>query len=84
MAGQGRRISDKDIRKLIHLLSSTEMTIKEIMERTGYSRAAVAAINRRFQIREYNGLRSSWSKADLDAAKIAQYLSEGLDKKKLS
>jgi hypothetical protein len=60
MAGQGRYMPVESIRRVIHLLSSTEMTLKEIAERMSCSRSVVVSINRKFQIRAYNGLRSSW------------------------
>jgi len=61
MAGQGRHISGETIRQMIYLLSSTEMTVSEIAERTGYSKSTVLTINRKFQVRKYKGLRTSWS-----------------------
>ena len=60
MAKQGSPLSETELRRIIHLLNSTEMTISEIALRMGCSRSAVAAINRRFQIRDYAGLRSVW------------------------
>jgi hypothetical protein len=42
------------------LLGNTDMTIPEIAQRMSCSRSAVAAINRKFQIRKYQNLRSSW------------------------
>jgi len=36
------------------------MTLLNIAERTGRSHAAIAAINRRYQVREYGGRRSTW------------------------
>jgi DNA-binding MurR/RpiR family transcriptional regulator len=60
MSGQGRFFSDETLRRIIHLLASTDMTIKEIAERMVCSRSAVVSINRKFQIRSYAGLRSRW------------------------
>src|SRR5215472_12613685 len=64
LAGQGRYISEESIRQIIHLLSSTEMSAREIAERMSCSRSTIFSINRRFGVRHYNGLRSSWSKGD--------------------
>jgi hypothetical protein len=58
----------ESIRRVIHLLSSTEMTVSEIAERMACSRSTVVAINRRFQVRAYNGLRSSWMKVSKKSA----------------
>ena len=60
MAGQGRVMLADDVRKIVHLLSSTEMTVTEIAERMGCSKSAVIAINRKFQVRKYNGMRTQW------------------------
>jgi hypothetical protein len=58
-------MSENGIRQIVHLLSSTEMAVSEIAERMSCSRSTIISINRRFEVRQYNGLRSSWSKADL-------------------
>jgi hypothetical protein len=60
MAVQGKAFSDLELHRIVDLLRSTEMTIGEIAQRMRCSRSAVASINRRFQIREYAGLRSVW------------------------
>jgi hypothetical protein len=60
MAIQGKAFSDAELHRIVQLLQSTEMTIGEIAERMRCSRSAVASINRRFQVREYGGLRSAW------------------------
>jgi hypothetical protein len=60
MAGQGRIMCEQEVRQITHLLSSTDMTLGEIAERMSCSKGTVISINRKFQVREYNGLRSSW------------------------
>jgi hypothetical protein len=60
MAKQGSPLSETELRRIIHLLNSTEMTISEIAQRMGCSRSAIASINRRFRVRNYAGLRSVW------------------------
>lgn len=60
MAKQGSPLSETELSRIVHLLNSTEMTISEIARRMGCSRSAVAAINRRYQVRDYAGLRSVW------------------------
>jgi hypothetical protein len=67
MAGQGHYISSETIQQVIHLLNSTEMTIREIAERMSISKSAVFAINRRFHVREYDGLRTRWRNANAPA-----------------
>jgi IS30 family transposase len=64
MAGQGCRMREEEVRQVIRLLSSTEMTIGEIAERMSCHRSTVISINRRFQVREYNGRRSRWVKVE--------------------
>jgi hypothetical protein len=63
-------MSEEGIRQIVHLLSSTEMALGEIAERMSCSRSTVISINRKFEVRQYNGLRSSWSKGVLDSAEV--------------
>jgi hypothetical protein len=58
---QGSFLSEIQIRRIISLLSTTEMTIPQIAERMQCSRSAVASLNRKFQVREYQGRRSCWT-----------------------
>ena len=60
MAKQGSPLSDTELRRIIQLLNTTDMTIGQIAQRMGCSRSAIASINRRFQVRDYAGLRSVW------------------------
>jgi ribosomal protein L10 len=43
------------------------MTIREVAERMSISKSAVFAINRRFHVREYDGLRTRWRNANAPA-----------------
>jgi hypothetical protein len=60
MAGQGNPMHEGQIRTVLSLLASTEMTIPEIAQRMGCSRSAIAAVNRKYQVRQYRGRRSTW------------------------
>jgi hypothetical protein len=60
MAGQGNPIQEAQIRTVIHLLATTDMTIPEIAMRMGCSRSAIVSVNRKHQVRQYQGRRSSW------------------------
>jgi hypothetical protein len=68
MAGQGQAMPVESVRQVIHLLTSTEMTVKEIAERMSCSTSVVHSINRKFQLRAYNGQRSSWMKVTKQSA----------------
>ena len=68
MAIQGKAFSEAELHKILHFLRSTEMTIGAIAERMRCSRSAIASINRRFQIREYAGLRAIWKNRRHDHA----------------
>jgi DNA-binding CsgD family transcriptional regulator len=65
MARQGRVLHENEVSRIVSLLASTDMTIKEIADRFGCSRSAVTAINRKFQVRLYLGRRSSWAVSTL-------------------
>jgi hypothetical protein len=58
---QGNALSQSEIRTIISLLKSTDMSIGDIAERMTCSRSAIAAVNRRFNVRDYAGQRSHWS-----------------------
>jgi hypothetical protein len=61
MARQGCSLQDSEIRRIIQLLASTDLSLMDIAQRTGRSHAAIAAVNRRFQVRHYGGRRSTWA-----------------------
>ena len=62
MAGnQGRRFSEQEIARIKRFLAETERTITEIATRIGCSKGPVVSINRRFDIRQYNGKRACWA-----------------------
>jgi hypothetical protein len=63
VARQGCALQESEIRRIVSLLASTDMSLLDIAQRTGCSRGAIAAINRRYQVREYAGHRTSWALA---------------------
>ena len=67
MSRQGCSLQDSEIRRIISLLASTDLSLMDIAVRTGRSHAAIAAVNRRFNVREYRGRRSSWALNPVDA-----------------
>lgn len=68
MTGRGRIMAQESVQRIVHLLASTEMTVTEIAERMACSKSVVITINRRFQVRAYNGLRTRWVRLDRKAA----------------
>jgi predicted DNA-binding protein YlxM (UPF0122 family) len=66
MPKQGRVFTDEQLRRIVNLLSTTDLAIPQIAERMQCSRSAVVAINRKFGIRQYGGRRSSWSQLEHD------------------
>jgi len=61
MARQGRSLTEAQVQKIIHLLTSTDMSICDIARRMGCSHSVIVAINRKFRIRHYAGLRREWT-----------------------
>jgi hypothetical protein len=55
MARKGSFLDESEVRKIILLLSTTEMTIADISERMGCSRGVVSGINTKYQIRKDAG-----------------------------
>jgi predicted transcriptional regulator len=60
IAKKGYALSKYEIRKIVELLTSTEMTTYEIASRMGCSQRTVVNINREYQVRKYAG-RRKWS-----------------------
>ena len=62
MALQGRAFTQDEIQRIASLLANTDMTITEIAARMGCSRSAVLTVNRKRQVRTYDGNKSTWRK----------------------
>jgi len=58
---QGRYFSEGELKRIVMLLRESEMSLPEIADRMRCSRSAVASINRKYQVRRYDGRRSQWS-----------------------
>ena len=57
---QGRHLDPAELERIVSLLRNSELTLSEIAARMQCSRSAIAAVNQRFQVRRYQGLRSEW------------------------
>ena len=68
---QGRYFSEGELKRIVMLLRESEMSLPEIADRMRCSRSAVASINRKFQVRRYEGRRSQWS-LNGDAADVQE------------
>jgi len=60
MARKGQFFDHEEIDRIISLLATTDMSIKEIAERMACTGNAISAINRKYRIRNYNGGRARW------------------------
>jgi hypothetical protein len=60
MARQGYSLTEQEVKRILWLLANSDMTVPEIAQRMTCSRRTIAAINRRFQVRKYEGLKSRW------------------------
>ena len=58
---QGKSFSNEELQRIVALLRDSEMSLPEIASRMRCSRSAVAAINRKFQVRTYEGKRHQWN-----------------------
>ena len=61
---QGRYFTPEELKRIVLLLHETDMTLSDIAARMRCSRSAVAAINRKFFVRDYEGKRSQWVVTD--------------------
>gem|GEM_PF-1575502 len=60
MGNRGKALSEDQIRRIVSLLASTELTVPEIAERMGCSRSTIVTVNRFHGVRDYQGHRSIW------------------------
>jgi hypothetical protein len=58
MANRETAVSEADLAKIVRLLRTHELTIPEIARRTRYSRAIIASIKRRMDVRKVREPRS--------------------------
>jgi hypothetical protein len=70
MPVQGRPLDDFQIHRIVSLLARTDMSLNEIAQRMrlneiaqrmGCSHSVVASINRKYEVRDYQGHRNRWT-----------------------
>jgi predicted DNA-binding protein YlxM (UPF0122 family) len=76
---QGKYFSKDELKRIVMLLRESDMTLPEIADRMRCSRSAVAAINRKFQVRLYGGKRSQWTLNDERQPMGTEVLDSGSD-----
>ena len=57
---QGRYFTLEEINRIVLLLRETDISFADIASRMCCSKSAIAGVNRKFQIRAYEGKRSDW------------------------
>jgi hypothetical protein len=60
MTRQGCFLTEQEVERIVTLLADSDMTILEIAQRMTCSPSTIAAVNRRFQVRKYAGLKAKW------------------------
>jgi hypothetical protein len=73
---QGKYFSQDEVNRIVMLLRESDMSLPELADRMHCSRSAIAAINRKFQVRVYAGKRSRWS---LNNRELKSVDTSGLD-----
>jgi hypothetical protein len=61
---QNPRVDQQELKKIMELLRSSDLSIAQIAERMQRTRGTIAAINRKYRIRDYLGKRSTWKVSD--------------------
>jgi hypothetical protein len=61
MRGKGRSFLDCEISRIVRLLTSTDMSIPDIAKRMRCSVSAINSVNRKMNVRQYGGRRTSWT-----------------------
>jgi hypothetical protein len=59
--GKGNFLSADEIEKIKVLLAGTDMSFGDIAVRMDCAKSSIIAINRKYQIRFYNGCRTRWT-----------------------
>ena len=72
MRSQGKHFSDDELQRIVMLLRETDMTLTDIAGRMGCSRNAVAVINRKFEVRLYDGKRTRWDVKPDDSRAVVE------------
>lgn len=65
---KGKYFGNDELEKILLLLRRTDMTLMEIAMRMQCSHSAIAGINRRHGVRNYEGRRSQWRVAHREVA----------------
>ena len=58
---QGKPLTKDEIQRIRMLLADTDLTMPMIAERMDCARSSIAKINKKLQIRSYNGQRTKWA-----------------------
>ena len=53
-------LTPEEINKIVFLLRETDVSLADIASRMSCSKGTIASVNRKFQIRAYEGKRSNW------------------------
>jgi hypothetical protein len=61
MRGKGRSFLDSEVGRIVSLLTSTDMSINDIAKRMHCSVSAINSVNRKMNLRLYEGRRTSWT-----------------------
>jgi len=65
--GRGNAIRGEASQRILQVLRDTDLAIREIADRFQCSKSAVAALNRKYKVRDYRGLRNHWT---VDSAEL--------------
>ena len=59
-SSMGWYLTPEEIDRIVLLLRETDVSLADIASRMSCSKGTIASVNRRFQIRAYEGKRTSW------------------------
>ena len=58
---RGTSFTEKELVRIHTLLAETDMSFKDIATRMGCAKSSIVAVNRKLQVRQYNGCRTRWN-----------------------
>ena len=62
-SARGKPLTTDEIQRIRMLLADTDLPMPMTAERMNCTRSSIAKINKKFQVRAYNGQRTKWAKA---------------------
>ena len=68
---QGQHFTSVELDRILHFLKNSDLSMSVIAIRMHCSRSAINSVNRKFQVRAYDGKRNRWAVLPQDSAQAS-------------